>query len=49
MNQLFKIFSITTLDAGIINSSPEEPHNHDFEEYLFRDNQPCINQIGSGK
>jgi AraC family transcriptional activator of pobA len=34
MDQLFHIFKITREDARMIALSPEEPHNHDFEELI---------------
>jgi AraC family transcriptional regulator, transcriptional activator of pobA len=34
MNQLFKIFRLSTEEAEKIASSPDEPHNHDFEELI---------------
>jgi AraC family transcriptional activator of pobA len=34
MDQLFHIFKITRDDARMIALSPEEPHNHDFEELI---------------
>jgi AraC family transcriptional regulator, transcriptional activator of pobA len=34
MDKLFKIFRITAEEAKQIISSPEEPHNHDFEELI---------------
>jgi AraC family transcriptional regulator, transcriptional activator of pobA len=35
MNQLFEIFRLNEGDALQINSSPNEPHSHDFEELLI--------------
>ncbi len=35
MNQPFKIFSISDEDVVKINTSPNEPHNHDFEELII--------------
>jgi len=34
MDQLFKIFSIDEAEAKRISSSPDEPHQHDFEELI---------------
>lgn len=35
MNQLFKIFKIDEAEATKINASPDEPHQHDFEELII--------------
>ena len=34
MDQLFNIFKLNKEDAEKIASSPENPHNHDFEELI---------------
>ena len=34
MNELFKIFTVDVAEAKKIAASPDEPHNHDFEELL---------------
>lgn len=34
MNQLFKIYKVTLEDAEKIATSPNEPHNHDYEELI---------------
>lgn len=34
MNQLFTIFPLTKEDVKIIASSPNQPHNHDYEELI---------------
>ena len=34
MNELFKIFTVDITEAKKIAASPDEPHNHDFEELL---------------
>lgn len=35
MNKLFKIFKVVAADATKINASPDEPHQHDFEELII--------------
>lgn len=35
MNQLFKIFKIDAEEANKITASPDEPHQHDFEELII--------------
>ena len=35
MNQLFNIFQVNEEDAKKIESSSNEPHNHDFEELII--------------
>jgi AraC family transcriptional activator of pobA len=35
MNQLFKIFKVDSEEATKISASPDEPHQHDFEELLI--------------
>lgn len=35
MNQLFKIFKVDVAEANKINASPDEPHEHDFEELII--------------
>lgn len=35
MNQLFKIFKVDEAEAAKINASPDEPHQHDFEELII--------------
>jgi AraC-like DNA-binding protein len=35
MDQLFQIFKLSAEDAREINSSPDEPHDHDFEELII--------------
>lgn len=35
MDQLFQIFKLSAEDAREITSSPEEPHDHDFEELII--------------
>jgi AraC family transcriptional regulator, transcriptional activator of pobA len=35
VNQLFEIFRLNEKDARRINSSPNEPHGHDFEELII--------------
>lgn len=35
MNQLFKIFKLDKEEAAKISSSPDEPHQHDFEELII--------------
>ena len=38
MDQLFKIFKVDEAEATKISASPDEPHQHDFEELII-----CIN------
>lgn len=35
MNQLFKIFKVDEAEASKISASPDEPHQHDFEELII--------------
>lgn len=35
MNQLFKIFRVDAAEANKINASPDDPHQHDFEELII--------------
>ena len=35
MNQLFRIFKVNEAEATKINTSPDEPHQHDFEELII--------------
>lgn len=35
MNQLFKIFKVDSKEAIKISASPDEPHQHDFEELII--------------
>ncbi|CAG0992700.1 Regulatory protein SoxS [Flavobacteriales bacterium] len=35
MNQLFKIFKVDEAEATKISASPDEPHQHDFEELII--------------
>lgn len=35
MNQLFKIFKVHEAEATKISASPDEPHQHDFEELII--------------
>lgn len=35
MNQLFKIFKVGEAEATKISASPDEPHQHDFEELII--------------
>lgn len=35
MNQLFKIFKVDEAEATKISTSPDEPHQHDFEELII--------------
>ena len=35
MNQLFKIYKVDEAEARIINASPDEPHQHDYEELIL--------------
>jgi hypothetical protein len=35
MNQLFKIFKVDKAEATKIIASPDEPHQHDFEELII--------------
>jgi len=35
MNQLFKIFKVDSEEATKISASPDEPHQHDFEELII--------------
>ncbi|RPJ74508.1 MAG: AraC family transcriptional regulator [Alphaproteobacteria bacterium] len=35
MNQLFKIFKVDAADAQRISASPDEPHQHDYEELII--------------
>lgn len=35
MNQLFKIFKVDATEATKISASPDEPHQHDFEELII--------------
>lgn len=35
MNQLFKIFKVDSAEATKISASPDEPHQHDFEELII--------------
>lgn len=35
MNQLFKIFRLDEAEAAKIISSPDDPHQHDFEELII--------------
>ncbi|WP_100614563.1 AraC family transcriptional regulator [Confluentibacter citreus] len=35
MNQLFKIFKVNEEEATKISASPDEPHQHDFEELII--------------
>ena len=35
MNQLFKIFKLKEVDAARIGASPDNPHQHDFEELII--------------
>jgi len=35
MNQLFKIFKVDKAEATKISASPDEPHQHDFEELII--------------
>lgn len=35
MNQLFKIFKVDEAAASKIGASPDEPHQHDYEELIF--------------
>lgn len=35
MNQLFKIFKVDEVEATKINSSPQKPHQHNFEELII--------------
>lgn len=35
MNQLFKIFKVDEAEASKISVSPDEPHQHDFEELII--------------
>jgi AraC-like DNA-binding protein len=35
MNQLFKIFKVDETEAEKIGASPDEPHQHDFEELII--------------
>jgi AraC family transcriptional regulator, transcriptional activator of pobA len=35
MNQLFKIFKVDEAEAMKISASPDEPHQHDFEELII--------------
>ena len=34
MNQVFKIFALTEKEVHQIAASPNEPHNHDYEELI---------------
>lgn len=35
MNQLFKIFKVDKVEANKISASPDEPHQHDYEELII--------------
>ncbi|MCK9482371.1 MAG: AraC family transcriptional regulator [Bacteroidia bacterium] len=35
MNQLFKIFRVDAAEANKISASPDDPHQHDFEELII--------------
>ena len=35
MNQLFKIFKVDEAEATKIGASPDEPHQHDYEELII--------------
>lgn len=35
MNQLFKIFKLDVAESAKISASPDEPHQHDFEELII--------------
>ena len=35
MNQLFKIFKVDEAEASKISASPDEPHQHGFEELII--------------
>jgi len=35
MNELFKIFRVKEEEAKKISASPDEPHQHDFEELII--------------
>lgn len=35
MNQLFKIFKVNEAEVTLISNSPDEPHQHDFEELII--------------
>ena len=35
MNQLFKIFKVDEAESNKISASPDEPHQHDFEELII--------------
>lgn len=35
MNRLFKIFKVDSAEAAKISTSPDEPHEHDFEELII--------------
>lgn len=35
MNQLFRIFKLNDVEAAKINASPDEPHQHEFEELII--------------
>ena len=35
MNELLKIFKVDEVEATIISNSPDEPHQHDFEELII--------------